>query len=255
MGAMARDLVLVHGYGADIERGTRDVDFGVRVKSWDDFNRLRERLLASGYTANNNPHCFHCPTTDNLPWQIDIVPFGDIAENEKISWPPEHEVVMNVLGFREALTTALKVKISRSPDVIIPVGSPSGICLLKLVAWTDREVDKRAKDASDIKYLLSTYYKIPEIFEALYDDGYMESQDWDEDNAIAMKLGCDVGSIASQEVAEFLKKELFFHESRREQFVAEMVPGHSPYFDEALMRRFEIFTEAFCVAVDRTGKR
>ena len=36
VGAMARDLVLVFGYGARIERGTRDVDFGISVASWDE---------------------------------------------------------------------------------------------------------------------------------------------------------------------------------------------------------------------------
>lgn len=34
VGAMARDLVLVHGFDAKIERGTRDVDFGICVESW-----------------------------------------------------------------------------------------------------------------------------------------------------------------------------------------------------------------------------
>lgn len=29
VGAMARDLVLVHGYGSKIERGTQDIDFGI----------------------------------------------------------------------------------------------------------------------------------------------------------------------------------------------------------------------------------
>jgi hypothetical protein len=33
VGAMARDLVLVHGYGSKIERGTRDVDFGIKVET------------------------------------------------------------------------------------------------------------------------------------------------------------------------------------------------------------------------------
>lgn len=250
VGAMARDLVLVHGYGASIERGTRDVDFGVRVKNWDDFNQLRECLMSSGYTADSSPHCFHCPTRDNLPWQIDIIPFGDIAEAEKISWPPGHDVVMNVLGFTEALATALKVQISHSPKVVIPVASPAGICLLKLVAWIDREIDKRAKDAADIKYLLNTYQKIPEIFDALYDDDYMERQDWDEEHATAMKLGYDAGSIASQDLANFLKNELLFHEVRKEQFVEEMTPRSSLYINEALMKRFEIFIKAFCSAVD-----
>jgi len=29
VGAMARDLIMVHGFGAQLERGTRDVDFAV----------------------------------------------------------------------------------------------------------------------------------------------------------------------------------------------------------------------------------
>ena len=28
VGATARDIVLVHGYGANVERGTRDIDLG-----------------------------------------------------------------------------------------------------------------------------------------------------------------------------------------------------------------------------------
>ena len=35
VGAMARDMVLVHGFGSNIERGTRDVDFGINVASWE----------------------------------------------------------------------------------------------------------------------------------------------------------------------------------------------------------------------------
>ena len=84
VGAMARDLVLVHGYGASIERGTRDVDFGVQVQGWGEFNQLRDALLASGYhTDDNHPHSFRFPADDGLPWPVDIVPFGDIANDEK----------------------------------------------------------------------------------------------------------------------------------------------------------------------------
>lgn len=39
VGAMARDLVLVYGFGPKIERGTRDVDFGINVASWDELVR------------------------------------------------------------------------------------------------------------------------------------------------------------------------------------------------------------------------
>lgn len=49
VGAMARDLVLVHGFGSTIERGTRDVDFGINVASWDDFETLKGQLVGRGF--------------------------------------------------------------------------------------------------------------------------------------------------------------------------------------------------------------
>lgn len=48
VGATARDLVLVHGYGSTIERGTRDIDFGINVSSWADFNSLTDGLIHAG---------------------------------------------------------------------------------------------------------------------------------------------------------------------------------------------------------------
>ena len=40
VGATARDIILVHGFGAAIERGTRDVDFGIEVQSWAHYQAL-----------------------------------------------------------------------------------------------------------------------------------------------------------------------------------------------------------------------
>jgi predicted nucleotidyltransferase len=41
---VARDLVLAYGFDAGIERGTRDVDFGIQVNSWEDFQTLKDAL-------------------------------------------------------------------------------------------------------------------------------------------------------------------------------------------------------------------
>lgn len=205
VGAMARDLVLVHGFGSKIERGTRDADFGINVASWDEFSALRDSLLQAGY--KQDAHKMHRLTRegkDSLPWEIDIIPFGKIAdENNSIHWPPKQDFVMNVHGFPEAFEHALDVQICEAPEIIIPVASPAGICLLKLVSWLDREIDFRAKDATDFSYLIQSYSKIPEIFDALYKEGYMEIQEWDELKASAMKLGRDAGIIASKEKIEF----------------------------------------------------
>ena len=141
VGAMARDLILVHGFDADIERGTRDIDFAVHVASWDEFDRLKINLTEIGYRQDNKmPHRLITEDHKGLSWDIDIVPFGGIEDKDKkISWPPENEIVMNTLGFTEAVEHALTVQISDNPAVMIPVASPAGICLLKLISWLDRE--------------------------------------------------------------------------------------------------------------------
>jgi len=248
VGAMARDLVLTHGFGAEIERGTRDVDFAINVASWDEFNALTERLLAAAYNADKNrAHRLYYKGGTKHEWEIDIVPFGGIADaDNNIYWPPKQQTVMNVRGFTEAFADALQVQISEKPEIIIPVASPAGICLLKLIAWLDRETDIRLKDTSDFLYLIKTYSKIPEIQEALYDQDYMESQGWDETKASAMKLGNDVSGIASVDTILFLKTALFSDELIAEQFVRDMEKNTHKNLGqcEAL---FSIFKDAFLV--------
>lgn len=224
VGAMARDLVLVHGYGSTIERGTRDVDFGIEVQSWDVFHALRDSLLAAGFTAHPRVlHKLNFESSDEMPWEIDIVPFGAIEdEASTIRWPPGNDREMCVLGFSEALKSALQVQISAAPDVVIPVASPEGICLLKLIAWLDRTSDKRGKDALDIAYLVQSYPRIPEIYDALYDEGCMEAQEWVEEKASAIKLGRDVAQIMSARTLTFLEDRLLSSQEHIEVLAREM---------------------------------
>ena len=151
---------------------------------------------------------------------------------------------MNVLGFPEAFADALQVQISKEPEITITVASPAGICLLKLVAWLDREVDLRSKDASDFTYLIETYSKIPEIYDALYDQEYMESQGWDETKASAMKLGKDVSDIASMDTKSFLKTALFSDDLKAEQFVRDMEKDTHKGLEQS-EELFSIFKDTF----------
>ncbi len=224
VGAMARDLVLVHGYGSSIERGTRDIDFGINVSSWDDFNALRDSLINVGYKHDARiKHRLNYEDTEGLTWEFDIVPFGNIADNDSnISWPPKHDVVMNVLGFSEAFKYSLEVQISEEPDMVIRVVSPAGMSILKLIAWMDRDITLRAKDAIDFEYLIQSYTKIPEIFDAIYDQMFMEKQGWDQEKASAMKLGVDAGHIVSNATRIFLKDEFFNDMVKKEKFARDM---------------------------------
>lgn len=249
VGAMARDLVLVHGYGAKLERGTRDVDFGIQVAHWDDFTRLSSSLALQGVVPDaTQAHKFNFTDLAGLTWEIDIVPFGSIADtNSTIRWPPDQAFVMSVLGFSEALDHAMTVRISDTPVLDISVASPAGVSLLKLVAWLDREVEQRPKDALDIGYLIQTYTKIPVIFDAVYEQGFMEAQGWDEDKASAMKLGSDAGAMASKTTREFLEKRLFTQPLIKERFAREMQSSSRPSLDRCY-ELLEIYAEAFRVA-------
>ena len=224
VGAMARDLVLEHGFGLKIERATKDVDFGINVESWFEFNTLRDRLLQAGYIQDSSKvHRFIHRDEDDVSWEIDIIPFGNVSDEfNQIYWPPNQDVVMNVNGFKEAFEHALNAKISEAPDISIPVASPAGFCLLKLVSWLDREREMRAKDATDLIYLIQTYSKIPGVLDTLYEEGYMEAQEWDAELASTMKLGEDVAVIASPETAKVLKGELFNNPEKMDQIAREM---------------------------------
>jgi predicted nucleotidyltransferase len=52
VGASARDFILKYCYGIEPPRMTRDIDLGVEVASWEQFNQLKEALIA---TANSLP--------------------------------------------------------------------------------------------------------------------------------------------------------------------------------------------------------
>jgi predicted nucleotidyltransferase len=51
-GATARDLVLVNVYGLRPGRATLDIDFGIAVRSWEQFTLLKDRLVGTGDFAD-----------------------------------------------------------------------------------------------------------------------------------------------------------------------------------------------------------
>jgi len=62
---------------------------------------------------------------------------------------------MSVVGFQDALDNADWLTIGKEEKLELPVASPEGFALLKLVAWSERDAQTRRKDAADIAYLAS----------------------------------------------------------------------------------------------------
>ncbi|MCQ8878728.1 nucleotidyl transferase AbiEii/AbiGii toxin family protein [Pseudoalteromonas shioyasakiensis] len=224
IGATARDIILHHGFGAAIERGTRDVDFAIQVKSWQQFEQLKAKLLANGFKAHETKaHQLIISLTDGDEWEVDIIPFGAIAgDSHSITWPPQYDIEMSVIGFNEAFNNALNVTISVTPKLEIKVASPEGMLLLKLKSWQEREPHIRGKDAIDIYYLIKHYSKIPEVNDSLYNDDFMGAQDFDELKASAMKLASDAQEIASTDTLSFIMNKVCNDGAKRDQLILDM---------------------------------
>lgn len=241
VGATARDIVLVHGYNANIERGTRDIDFGIQVQTWEQFDQLKTRLLETGFVQHKNKvHQLNMIDSSKMPWEIDIIPFGEIAQStldntnhNEIAWPPDQDFVMSVMGFTEAFENALTVMIAESPELQIKVASPAGMLILKLISWLERGPDIRKKDATDIHYLIKHYAKIPEVTEALYDQGFMDAQNYEALSASAMKIAKDAKLIASPDTLVFIRQRLFADAHRVDNLVLDISHSEQITYEEA----------------------
>ncbi|WP_375336534.1 nucleotidyl transferase AbiEii/AbiGii toxin family protein [Caballeronia sp. EK] len=198
-GASARDILLTHVHDIEATRATADIDIGISIQGWTGHDALRRALLASGnFTApKGSAHRlnYSAPQTGERTW-LDIVPFGGVQdEHGEIAWPPDGSVRMNVAGFRQALDTAIAVRIDR--DLVVPVASLPAQAMLKIVAWQDRHAADR-KDAIDLLFLMAHYAQAGNL-DRLYSDAFdlVERHGHDPDIAGAALLGRDAAAIAN----------------------------------------------------------
>ena len=228
VGAMARDLVLVHGFGARLERGTRDIDFAVQVRNWEAFEKLTDVLIANGFEKSKKiAHRLYLQNEESGRWEVDIVPCGQVAdEASNIQWPPDGAIEMSTLGFDEAFENAFSVKMGSDLESFeIKVASPEVMCILKLISWLERDPIVRTKDALDLRYIMSSYCKIPVALDRMYDEGDMESQEWDESRASARILGRDAAKRLKKQTFEHLQSLLFTQPIKLNLLWAEMSPN------------------------------
>lgn len=151
VGALARDLLLEHAWNIPPQRATKDIDFGVQVESWAQFEALKTALIATTQYSQH-PH-----QQQRLLHQngviVDVVPFGAIeSPTGSITWPHQEGITMTTLGFSEAYQHTVRVLIAG--DTELAVCSQAGLALLKLIAWNER---RERKDAGDLGVLLYYY--------------------------------------------------------------------------------------------------
>jgi|TARA_Y100000296_G_scaffold13775_1_gene16075 predicted nucleotidyltransferase len=221
VGAMARDLVLHHGFGAPIDRATRDIDFAIQVEDWESFNQLKGALRQVGFISDDKiAHRLFYRCHDDADWILDVLPFGSLTdEYQDLSLPPDGDCKLSMMGFSEAASNAWSVLIA--DDCTIPVVSPWGMVMLKLIAWGDSPVSLRAKDAQDIAHVVRQVQKVPAFYGELYDGGYAETCGYDNDQATALLLGARIAAMATLQTRQFIEERTLKH-PHKDKFIRDM---------------------------------
>lgn len=199
-GATARDLLLTGVFGVATGRATRDVDFAIAVESWEQFETLKRQLVTIGmFEASTRAE--HRLVYRPSGYPLDIIPFRGVEQaDHRVAWPPDMKVIMNLVGYEEALTHAEQVVLEEG--LAVRVVSLPGLALLKVFAWMDRR-DQDSKDAIDLTTLLRCYAHAGN-FDRLYGEAaaLMDVVDYDPELASPRLLGTDVRRMVTTETLE-----------------------------------------------------
>ena len=202
VGAFSRDLILKHGYRIEPRRKTGDIDLGVEVANWEQFEKLKESLIETGqFCLTPEKHRLRCGTI-----LIDILPFGPITDKDKkISWPPEHEIIMSMVGFEEAYEYSITFRLSSDPELDIKLASLPGLAIMKLISWKER-YPNRKRDAEDLLFIMNKYEEAGNT-ERLYEEdlSLLQEENFDTKVAGTRLLGRDMAKISDSTTVQIVK--------------------------------------------------
>lgn len=239
VGAAARDIALRLLDVTNAPRRTMDLDVAVMLQEWNQYERLTSILLQNHFEkAREKQRFYYLGSNGRIRFEVDIVPFGAIAEEDQVAWPPEGSPVMSVRCFEDVMRAADKVTVDGA--FAFRLASLSGQFLIKLDTWNDRRM-KTKKDSVDMAFLLQNVY----VAYALAHDGLPPEVDTNTEQF-------DVIVAGAEWMAVDLKKIL---SDKRRHFYAEMLRGElakneeSPLLNDLLdvsdSRNYKLYLRAF----------
>lgn len=206
IGATSRDIILSNLHDLVPERKTDDLDIAIAISDWNQFRSIEENLpKIEGFEKSKE---LKQRFIYNGIYVVDIVPFGDVAEDDgNIYWPPDETIAMSVWGFPEMADSTINVEIDG--EVSIKIASLPGLFILKLVAWRDRHL-VGSKDAYDMALLMKNYLdiNIERAVEEHYD--LYETDEFDQVIAGAQLMARDVKLLMrnNEKTLEYLREIL-----------------------------------------------
>lgn len=206
VGATARDLILEYVYQSGIRRATKDIDFGVAVESWEQYERLKKALIKTGKFRSDGKieqRLWWTGSGENM--KIDLVPYGGVESPiGTVTFSPTG-FEMNTSGFAEAYEDALTLKISK--DLQIRIVSLAGLAVLKFIAYDDRP-QQRQTDLSDILFLMETYLEAGNEERLYADDNLLNDENFDLRSVGARMLGRDMAKLLTGQTLKTILKHL-----------------------------------------------
>lgn len=212
VGAVARDIMMILSGGDASKRRTIDLDVAIAIEDWHSFDIVCETLQKSHFKRFGITQKFYYEGENgDSDYEVDVVPFGGVAIDEKICWPPEGNPVMSVKCFQDVMNKAVDVNVN--DELTVKIAPLCGQFLIKLDAWNDRNA-LTDKDAEDMVFILKNYHDIQLLNNrkeppaaVTYDDESMDTTIWG-----AQWLAYDLSKLLTTEHLQFytgiIKEEL-----------------------------------------------
>ncbi len=217
VGARARDIAMTLMKGDEPKRRTQDLDIAIAIENWQSFDDICKTLKNNHFKRHGETQKFiYQGEKGDIDFEVDIVPFGGVAVDEKIGWPPEGNPVMSVKCFQDVMKEALTVNVN--DEIRVKMAPLCGQFLIKLDAWNDRNASTD-KDAEDMLFILKNYLDIQLLYKednvppdvVTFDDESQDAIVWG-----AQWLAFDISKLLTtahlQFYAELAKEELMKEE-------------------------------------------
>ena len=182
VGAVARDIHLGVDPNSAALRKTNDVDLAILVNNDIQFKKLKQTLEATGHFSQH--------PTENIKLyyhqaiEVDLLPFGDIEQDNRNVRLTDPLFVLNMPGFREIYPSLEEMVVSE--DLSVKVCSMEGIILLKLISNNDRP--ERTKDIADIEHIIGVYFDL--YSGSIYDEHFDAMDLYSTDQRDYLQLVC-----------------------------------------------------------------
>jgi predicted nucleotidyltransferase len=227
IGATARDIVFEYIYSIRPPVATADIDFGVMAETWEDFSRLRKRLLDVNSFIDVDSRFKFKDHSTNVP--IDIVPFGGLEDPSGSITFGYGGKNLTTAGFREAIASSIEVEAN---GFKFRVASIPGLVLLKLISFYDRPME-RERDIQDIWLIFKRFLDLGNE-ERLYSEhnDLLDEPDFDLELAAPRMLGRDVAMLLTEHTRKLVAETLADDEaSRGMNLMISMIQRHEDPLD------------------------